>query len=421
MKAKLIGLMILIVVNTSIFAQNQDFAMIYIYRSQTFLGLEYNILFNNVKVHTMPMDSRTFFSYKIYSEGKLEIDMGGYKINLEIENGKSYYITNWKLVPNEKGQKEFNKYIDSRPHNYTKMEEDRNYPIIRNDKNLNKSNIALENRQIEDKKAYIKSDIDLNIPESTKKYENKYALIIGNEDYSSYQQGLNAESNVDFAANDAQTVKEYVKNTLGIPDENIIYLENAKAVEMSRAIKTLSVIIKNSNGKADVLFYYAGHGFPDEKTNEPYLVPVDVSGTDLQFAVKLTDLYTVLSEYPSQKVTLILDACFSGGSRNQGLVAARGVKVKPKDNILTGNMVVLTASSGEQSSLSYKEKNHGIFTYYLLKKIQETKGDITYKELSEYLSEQVPIKSALINQKEQNPQTLISINVKDIWENWRIK
>jgi len=421
MKAKLIGLMILIVVNTSIFAQNQDFAMIYIYRSQTFLGLEYNILFNNVKVHTMPMDSRTFFSYKIYSEGKLEIDMGGYKINLEIENGKSYYITNWKLVPNEKGQKEFNKYIDSRPHNYTKMEEDRNYPIIRNDKNLNKSNIALENRQIDDKKAYIKSDIDLNIPESTKKYENKYALIIGNEDYSSYQQGLNAESNVDFAANDAQTVKEYVKNTLGIPDENIIYLENAKAVEMSRAIKTLSVIIKNSNGKADVLFYYAGHGFPDEKTNEPYLVPVDVSGTDLQFAVKLTDLYTVLSEYPSQKVTLILDACFSGGSRNQGLVAARGVKVKPKDNILTGNMVVLTASSGEQSSLSYKEKNHGIFTYYLLKKIQETKGDITYKELSEYLNEQVPIKSALINQKEQNPQTLISINVKDIWENWRIK
>lgn len=421
MKAKLIGLMILIVVNTSIFAQKQDYSTIYIYRSQAFVGLEYNILFNNVKVHTMPMDSRTFFSYKIYSEGKLEIDLGGYKINLDIENGKSYYITNWKLVPNEKGQKEFNKYIDSRPHNYTKMEEDRNYPIIRDSKNFNNNNIALENRQIEEKKAYIKSDVDFNVPESAKKYENKYALIIGNEDYSLYQQGLNAESNVDFAVHDAQTVKEYAKSTLGIPDENIIYLENAKAVEMSRAIKTLSVIIKNSNGKADVLFYYAGHGFPDEKTNEPYLIPVDVSGTDLQFAVKLKDLYAVLSEYPSQKVTVILDACFSGGSRNKGLVAARGVKVKPKDNNLTGNMVVLTASSGEQSSLSYKEKNHGMFTYFLLKKIQETKGDITYKELSDYLNEQVPIKSALINQKEQNPQTLISVNIKDKWLDWKIK
>ncbi|HRW62536.1 MAG TPA: hypothetical protein P5132_03560, partial [Bacteroidales bacterium] len=248
MKAKLIGLMILIVVNTSIFAQKQDYSTIYIYRSQAFVGLEYNILFNNVKVHTMPMDSRTFFSYKIYSEGKLEIDLGGYKINLDIENGKSYYITNWKLVPNEKGQKEFNKYIDSRPHNYTKMEEDRNYPIIRDSKNFNNNNIALENRQIEEKKAYIKSDVDFNVPESAKKYENKYALIIGNEDYSLYQQGLNAESNVDFALHDAQTVKEYAKSTLGIPDENIIYLENAKAVEMSRAIKTLSVIIKNSNG-----------------------------------------------------------------------------------------------------------------------------------------------------------------------------
>lgn len=422
MRTKILGVVLMFILNLNLFAQNQgkDYSMIYIYRSQTFVGLEYKVLFNNVKVHTVSMNPRSFFSYKIYSEGKLEIDLGGYKMNLDIENGKSYYISNWKIIPNEKGQKEFNKYIESRPDYYTKMEEDLNYPIIRENKNMNKTYVAEENKQAVEKKTYIVSDVDINVPFSKNKYDNKYALIIGNEDYSSYQTGLNSESNVDFAVNDAQIMKEYAKSTLGIPDDNIIYFENAKAVEMSRAVKTLNTIIKNTNGKSDILVYYAGHGFPDELNNEPYLIPVDVSGTDLQFAVKLSDLYAQLTEFPSQKVTVILDACFSGGGRNQGLVASRGVKVKPKDNILKGNIVVFTASSGEQSSLFYKDKNHGLFTYYFLKKVQETNGNITYKELSDYLSEQVAIKSALINQKEQNPQTLISVSVKDKWFEWKI-
>jgi len=422
MKTKLLAILLLFGLTAN--AQNNDYSMIYIYRTSGLaVNLDYPVIFNNVIIHKMPLKSK--LAYKIYSEGKLHIELAGnVKINLDIVHGKNYYIKSpnsgvSKLVSEEIGKKEFNKEMD-RPDLYTSLEEDIENPIIRGNKP--EKNYAVKEEPKKDAtQKYSPSDVDIDIPYSDRKNENKYALIIGNEDYSSYQTGLNSESNVDFALNDARIFREYAKVTLGIPDENIIYLENAKAVEMSRAIKTLATVIKNTNGKGDILFYYAGHGFPNETDNEPFLIPVDVSGSDLQFAVKLKDLYAQLSEFPSQKVTVFLDACFSGGSRNQGLLAARGVKIKPKENILKGNIVVFSASSGEQSSLSYKDKKHGMFTYYLLKKIQETNGDITYKELSDYLTEQVSVKSALINQKEQNPQTLISVNAKEKWGDWKVK
>ena len=71
---------------------------------------------------------------------------------------------------------------------------------------------------------------------------------------------------------------------------------------------------------------------------------------------------------------MFLDACFSGGGRDQGLLAARGVKIKPKEESFLGNMVVFASSSGEEKSLPYEEKQHGLFTYFLLKKLKETKG-----------------------------------------------
>ncbi len=265
------------------------------------------------------------------------------------------------------------------------------------------------------------SDVDLNIPETPIRNDKNYALVIGNEDYKSYQQGLNDEVNVDFAIHDAAIFKTYLNKTLGIPEENIKLLLNAKSIEMHREVKKLVSYIKALNGSAEIIVFYAGHGLPDEVTHEPFLIPVDVSGTDLQFAVKLSDLCTELTSSPSHRVTLFIDACFTGGARNQALVAARGVKIKPKTDALSGNLVIFSASSGDQSSLAYKAKSHGMFTYYLLKKIQETKGNVTYKSLGNYLSQEVSIQSVRVNNKDQNPQVRASDDLRDQWESWILR
>ena len=227
--------------------------------------------------------------------------------------------------------------------------------------------------------------------------------------------------NVDFAIHDAVIFKSYLNKTLGVPEENIKLLLNAKSIEMHREFRKLVSYINALNGEAEIFVFYAGHGLPDEKTHEPFLIPVDVSGTDLQFAIRLPDLYTELTSSPSRRVTFFIDACFTGGARNQALIAARGVKIKPKTDALSGNLVVFSASSGDQSSLAYKDKSHGMFTYYLLKKIQETKGTVSYKNLADYLSREVSLQSVRINNKDQNPQVSVSDDISSQWESWMLK
>jgi hypothetical protein len=264
-----------------------------------------------------------------------------------------------------------------------------------------------------------KSDVDENIPTNTYKQINKYALIIGNEDYTQYQSGLNTESNVDFARTDATIFSKYCEKTLGVPKENIVLLTDAISSQIRREIEKLVKLTQYSNGEAEIIFYYSGHGFPHEQTKESYIMPVDISGSDVESGIKLSDIYSKLSKYPSKKVTIFLDACFSGSGRNQGLLAARGVKIVPKAEQINGNIVVFSASSGEQSALPYSQKQHGMFTYFLLKKLQERKGIVSYGELSEYIKNQVQLNSIKINNKDQNPQTLFSPEISDTWVDWK--
>lgn len=300
---------------------------------------------------------------------------------------------------------------------------------IRNDKTINEEdkeriektmisvndykNSSMDKKQI---------DVDLEIPQTNDQKNNVYALIIGNEDYSSFQQGLNSEANVSFAKNDALTFKEYLIKTVGVPEKNINLRLNATSATIMQSIGWINKLAKVTGGKSELIFYYAGHGLPDEKTKEPYIIPVDVTGASLEYGgIKLKDVYAKLTEFPTQKVTVFIDACFSGGSRNVGLVSTRGVKINPKIETLSGNIVVFTASSAEESALPYSDKRHGMFTYFILKKLKDSKGGCTYKELYDFIHENLPVESVLINNKEQTPQILVSPSIEKTWANWKIK
>ena len=278
--------------------------------------------------------------------------------------------------------------------------------------------VTMDRRKIEIEKIRLTSNIDVNIPVNSK-VDNRYALIIGNEDYKSYQTTLSSEQNVDYAVNDATVFKNYALNTLGVKDDNMFFLTNATAGQMSQEIERVSKIVSKIGEDAELIVYYAGHGYPDEINKVPYLIPVDISASNLDRAIKLDDFYTSLSSTNASKITVFLDACFTGGGRSMGLYASRGIKVRPKTGVLKGNLVVFSASSSDQSSLPYHQEKHGMFTYHLLKKIQETKGDINLGELSKYLEDEVSIQSLKVNKADQEPTVNISNQVTNQWKNWR--
>ena len=90
------------------------------------------------------------------------------------------------------------------------------------------------------------------------------------------------------------------------------------------------------------------------------------------------------------------------------IFSSRGVAIKPKLEMPSGNVVVFAASSGDQSAYPYYEKRHGLFTYYILKKLQDANGDITLGDLGEYVIDKVAKQSVVSNSIVQTPIVISS-------------
>lgn len=266
--------------------------------------------------------------------------------------------------------------------------------------------------------ANIISDVDIDIPVSTSGVNSKtFVLILSNENYS--------ESNVSrvyFANKDGETFKQYCIKTLSIPEDNIHMKIDATRNQMRSEIKWLQNVSEAFGKNANIIVYYSGHGMPDETSQKAYLLPSDGIANDPESAYSLSSLYKQLGSMDVNSVVVFLDACFSGSQRNgEMLTASKGVAIKPKDEVLDGRVIVMAASQGDETAYTYNEKGHGLFTYFLLKKLQESKGNISLYDLSQFIVSNVRQVSIIKNKRNQTPVVSASANLHDIWGNLKLK
>lgn len=298
-----------------------------------------------------------------------------------------------------------------------------NYSIAQVEYNFNPINInpvAQDNNQGKQTISTIslnvgKSDVDVDIPVNATDNDKTFAVIISNENYQN-------EKKVDFANNDGWMFKEYCQKTLGIPAKNIHYRADATYNNIRHELNWIRQVAEAYNNEAKIIFYFAGHGVPNEYSKEAYLLPVDAISSDVSTGISLNTLYKSLGDMSANKVFVFLDACFSGALRGSGMLAsARGVAIKSKADEPQGNMVVFSAASGQETAYPYKTKNHGMFTYFMLKKLKESKGNMTLDELSNYIITNVKQQSIVVNGKSQTPMVSTSVSLSEGWKELKLK
>lgn len=240
--------------------------------------------------------------------------------------------------------------------------------------------------------------------------DNRFAFIIGNEDYNSMKQTSEYQPDVEFAERDAETFAQFATKMMGVKKDNVILLKNATYAQMKTGIDKLTKLAKSRNGDLELIVYYAGHGQVDGESKESYLIPVDVSITSPTSGMRLEDFYATLSSCKAKKTMVFMDACYSG--------VGRGIIIRPKEVPVSGNLVVMTATSSTQRSMPYKEKSHGLFTYFLLKTLKDAGPSATISDIYDSVSSVVRTKSILVNNMEQTPELLNGPDIDAGWKNW---
>ncbi len=256
-------------------------------------------------------------------------------------------------------------------------------------------------------------DVDTNIPKGKGKNPDAIAVIIGNRAYAQYGHGI---PDVNYAARDAAYMKEYVINVLGYHEDNIIFEHNVTQGSLSSIFgrrgdckgKLYNYV---KAGKSDVFIYYVGHGAPDPQGKGAFLIPVDGDAEYITAnGYALDTLYDNLSQVPARKMTIVIDACFSGNSDGGTLVKnispAMLKTASPVRKL--DNAIIFASADKDQVSHWYTEKRHSLFTYFFLKGLRgDADSDhdncITVSEMKSYLTEMVSYRAQRISGRTQTP------------------
>lgn len=283
--------------------------------------------------------------------------------------------------------------------------------------------------------------VDFNIPvNEAGTNTTTFALIITNCDYAK------PLPNVPFASNDGEIFYQYCVKTLSIPERHVKLLRNANAeVIKTEGVNWLKDITVALNGEANIILYYAGHGFTDANYN-PYIIPTDINATGIKafngknslpddmmlkkceaknLIKQCIALDTICNSWFNRvkfkNLTLILDAGFDGTQRNgHTLFTIKKKAKKMKGMRIRNDIVMFAAADWNKAVYSFDQQHHGFLTYFMLKELKRTRGNIDYGTLYENIDKQLNYESSLQG-KLQQPKMILGNKAKEGWQARRFK
>jgi len=228
-----------------------------------------------------------------------------------------------------------------------------------------------------------------------------YAIIVGIERYPSLPVPAGART-------DAERFAQVARRTLGIPAAQTRVLLDGEA-SRSRIEREIAWVAGNVPPGGRIYFYFSGHGAPDPGKGTSYLVPVDGDPQYLpNTSLTMDSVVQQLRTSKAKEVIMFTDACFSGtGGRSVLAPGARPI-VRVKSVSTPGNVVMFSASGGDEISGPTSDGKSGLFSSYLLQGLGNGRADlngdgqISLKELIDYVGPRVTREAAKAN-RAQHP------------------
>jgi len=209
-----------------------------------------------------------------------------------------------------------------------------------------------------------------------------YALIIAVEDYID-----DDISDLENPVNDAKRLVSILSEKYSFEQENINMLQNPNSNEITMA---LEYYFDNLSDNDNLLIFYAGHGFWDEKFKQGYWLPADANRNNRGSWIANSTVRDYMRGIPSKHSLLITDACFSGGifkSRDAFSNASKAIK----------QLYALPSRKAMTSGALSVVPDKSVFVDYLIKRLKENQ--------EEYLSSEqlfASFKLAVINNSPSN-------------------
>lgn len=166
--------------------------------------------------------------------------------------------------------------------------------------------------------------------------EKRVALVIGNSEYKNIPA-------LDNPKNDANLMAD----TLGELGFQVVLAIDVDSIEMRRAIKKFSRLLRSSGKDAIGLFYYAGHGVQASGNN--YLIPLKadiLSQSDLSLeAINSDNIFAQMDGAGNNLNIIILDACRNNPFKGSARSASRGLARITKR--ASGSLIAYSAAPGQ--------------------------------------------------------------------------
>jgi hypothetical protein len=240
--------------------------------------------------------------------------------------------------------------------------------------------------------------------------ENRFALVIGVEDYLDERVGK-----FNYAASDARAVADALGRHAGFHKERIVVLATGQPAERqplrSVILRQLANLHDRVSGDGLLLIYFAGHVV--ERGGKNYLLPADaLTGNDAllaETAIGVERIKELIRASGAGQVMLVFDA-FRQEPLSEALT--RGLTFDTRNQEAAAFAMLLATGVGQRAYES-KTKKQGYFTAALIEALKgrATGGgrEVTLDRLVNYLQTNVPAEAQrdLGAGAEQRPLALI--------------